>query len=306
MNLTASNIKDHAIGRQQNPMYYSKKLKIFNNSPPLGTQIPQAVGQAYVKKIFEEQDSCVVVFFGEGAASEGDAFTGLNFAATLKSPVVFICRNNEYAISTHSDEQYSGDGIVSIRMSEIPLKQYLEKYMSKSDTKIPKKRKVNTKRQKYMIIHSYNRLTIHDDDEIVPPAFQNEIFQQSDDDEPQIVEIPDNFPSNHSNPNKWKSLKLDSEMFAPLNIPPDTKVENSEITDSNTEKKKKRRFEDDNDMSPVRRVKEEINEDPPTHVIFRDRKTLKKRDQAVENAKNVEKQKREEEIKAKYSLWELG
>lgn len=52
-------------------------------------------------------------YFGEGAASEGDFHAGLNFAATLKSQTIFFCRNNGYAISTPSKEQYIGDGIVS-------------------------------------------------------------------------------------------------------------------------------------------------------------------------------------------------
>ncbi len=55
----------------------------------------------------------VTCYFGEGAASEGDFHAGLNIAATRSSPVVFICRNNGYAISTPTLEQYRGDGIAS-------------------------------------------------------------------------------------------------------------------------------------------------------------------------------------------------
>jgi 2-oxoisovalerate dehydrogenase E1 component alpha subunit len=43
----------------------------------------------------------------------GDFHAALNFAATLKAPVLFICRNNGYAISTPSEEQFKGDGIAS-------------------------------------------------------------------------------------------------------------------------------------------------------------------------------------------------
>ena len=56
--------------------------------------------------------SCVVCYFGDGAAQEGDCHAAMNFAATLKCPVIFICRNNGYAISTPVEEQYAGDGIV--------------------------------------------------------------------------------------------------------------------------------------------------------------------------------------------------
>lgn len=50
----------------------------------------------------------VAVYFGEGAASEGDFHASLNFAATLSAPVLFICRNNGWAISTPTTEQYRG------------------------------------------------------------------------------------------------------------------------------------------------------------------------------------------------------
>lgn len=53
----------------------------------------------------------VICYFGEGAASEGDAHAGFNFAATLECPIIFFCRNNGYAISTPTSEQYRGDGI---------------------------------------------------------------------------------------------------------------------------------------------------------------------------------------------------
>lgn len=55
----------------------------------------------------------VACYFGEGAASEGDFHAALNIAATRSCPVVFICRNNGYAISTPTLEQYRGDGIAS-------------------------------------------------------------------------------------------------------------------------------------------------------------------------------------------------
>lgn len=55
----------------------------------------------------------VACYFGEGAASEGDFHAALNIAATRSCPVVFICRNNGYAISTPTLDQYRGDGIAS-------------------------------------------------------------------------------------------------------------------------------------------------------------------------------------------------
>ncbi|KAJ3023454.1 UNVERIFIED_CONTAM: hypothetical protein HDU68_008610 [Siphonaria sp. JEL0065] len=107
-----SNEKDLGKGRQMPVHYGSKELNIQTISSPLGTQLPQAAGSAYALKR-EGKDACVVCFFGEGAASEGDFHAALNMAATTESPVIFFCRNNGYAISTPAREQYRGDGIAS-------------------------------------------------------------------------------------------------------------------------------------------------------------------------------------------------
>lgn len=68
------------------------------------------MGAAYAIKR-ADANRAVICYFGEGAASEGDAHAGFNFAATLECPIVFFCRNNGYAISTPTSEQYRGDGI---------------------------------------------------------------------------------------------------------------------------------------------------------------------------------------------------
>ena len=103
--------KDDCSGGRQMPVHYgSKTLNYQTISSPLATQMPQASGAAYAAKLGGE-DRIVTCYFGEGAASEGDAHASLNFAATLEAPVLFFCRNNGYAISTRSDEQYRGDGI---------------------------------------------------------------------------------------------------------------------------------------------------------------------------------------------------
>jgi len=78
-------------------------------SSPLATQISQAAGAAYGLKL-QAKDSVAITYYGEGAASEGDYHAGVNFAATLNCPTIFFCRNNHYAISTPSSEQYSGEG----------------------------------------------------------------------------------------------------------------------------------------------------------------------------------------------------
>lgn len=105
-----SNADDLGKGRQMPVHYGSAKLHVQTISSPLGTQIPQASGTAYALKM-EGKKRIVTCYFGEGAASEGDFHPALNFAATLECPVLFFCRNNGFAISTPSSEQYQGDGI---------------------------------------------------------------------------------------------------------------------------------------------------------------------------------------------------
>ncbi|XP_055638274.1 2-oxoisovalerate dehydrogenase subunit alpha, mitochondrial [Toxorhynchites rutilus septentrionalis] len=111
VNQCYGNREDQGKGRQMPVHYGSKKLNFVTISSPLGTQIPQAVGAAYAFKRQPNNKRCVITYFGEGAASEGDAHAAFNFAATLDCPVILFCRNNGFAISTPSKEQYRGDGI---------------------------------------------------------------------------------------------------------------------------------------------------------------------------------------------------
>jgi 2-oxoisovalerate dehydrogenase E1 component alpha subunit len=112
MNQMFSNELDPNKGRQMPIHYGDKKLNFMTISSPLGTQIPQAAGYAYGQKL-AGQEALTICYFGEGAASEGDFHAGLNMAAVLNCPTIFFCRNNGYAISTPSEEQFKGDGIAS-------------------------------------------------------------------------------------------------------------------------------------------------------------------------------------------------
>ncbi|CAK1541938.1 unnamed protein product [Leptosia nina] len=113
INQCYGNHEDPGKGRHMPVHYGSKQLNVVTISSPLATQMPQAVGAAYAFKRTPDNDRCVICYFGEGAASEGDAFAAFNFAATLDCPVILFCRNNGYAISTPSSEQYRGDGIAA-------------------------------------------------------------------------------------------------------------------------------------------------------------------------------------------------
>lgn len=119
MNQLFANRLDNGRGRNMPVHYGSRALNIHTISSPLATQLPHAAGAAYALKIQHLQNPsevprrAVACYFGEGAASEGDFHAALNIAATRNCPAIFICRNNGFAISTPSLEQYRGDGIAS-------------------------------------------------------------------------------------------------------------------------------------------------------------------------------------------------
>jgi len=107
-----SNDLDLGKGRQMPIHYGSRALNYLTISSPLGTQLTQAVGVAYRLKL-QKKPNIAICFFGDGSSSSIDFHSACNFAATLKVPIIFFCRNNGFAISTPVDEQYAGDGIVS-------------------------------------------------------------------------------------------------------------------------------------------------------------------------------------------------
>ena len=113
-----SNCEDLGHGRNMPIHFGSRELNIRTVSSALATQLPHAAGAAYALKLQNQQNPDVeprvaVTYFGEGAASEGDFHAALNIAATREAPCIFICRNNGYAISTPTSDQYRGDGIAS-------------------------------------------------------------------------------------------------------------------------------------------------------------------------------------------------
>jgi pyruvate dehydrogenase E1 component alpha subunit len=62
-------------------------------SVPIGTRLLHAVGLGYAIN-YRQQEEVVMVFFGDGATSEGDFAEALNFAGVWQTPVVFICQKN--------------------------------------------------------------------------------------------------------------------------------------------------------------------------------------------------------------------
>src|SRR5437867_4224110 len=73
--------------------------KLASICVPIGTQIPHAAGLAWGKKL-KGEPGIAMVFFGDGATSEGAFHEGVNFAAVMQAPLVLVCNNNSWAIST--------------------------------------------------------------------------------------------------------------------------------------------------------------------------------------------------------------
>jgi pyruvate dehydrogenase E1 component alpha subunit len=81
---------------------------VAHNIAPLnisiGAQIPHATGMAWASKL-RGDDGVVVCHFGDGATSQGDFHEGLNFAGVFDVPAVFVCNNNQWAISVPAGAQ---------------------------------------------------------------------------------------------------------------------------------------------------------------------------------------------------------
>jgi pyruvate dehydrogenase E1 component alpha subunit len=79
-------------------MHIPENVNMFTVSIPVGTHIPHAVGCAWAMKLKHEK-AATAVYFGDGATSKGDFHEAMNFAGVLKAPCVFVCQNNQWAIS---------------------------------------------------------------------------------------------------------------------------------------------------------------------------------------------------------------
>lgn len=100
-------------GARQFPLHGAHpRVDLFSFSNVVATQLPQAVGVALADKM-RGSDAVTVVFFGDGAASQGDTHEAMNFAGIHRLPVIFLCENNRYAISVPLSKQMPVDSVAS-------------------------------------------------------------------------------------------------------------------------------------------------------------------------------------------------
>jgi len=90
-----------------NPAEYS----VASICVPIGTHVPHAAGLAWGKKLKGEK-TVAIVYFGDGATSEGSFHEGANLAAVMQAPLVLFCNNNQWAISTPVSAQTRAEALV--------------------------------------------------------------------------------------------------------------------------------------------------------------------------------------------------
>jgi pyruvate dehydrogenase E1 component alpha subunit len=83
-----------------NPLDYN----VASICVPVGTHVPHAVGFAWGSRL-KGEDRVAIVYFGDGATSEGSFHEGATFAGAMKAPVILFCNNNQWAISTPVSRQ---------------------------------------------------------------------------------------------------------------------------------------------------------------------------------------------------------
>jgi pyruvate dehydrogenase E1 component alpha subunit/2-oxoisovalerate dehydrogenase E1 component alpha subunit len=104
------NANDPAHGRQAPGQVGSRASRHVIGSASVASQMPHATGLAWAARMRGEH-TVVVGFVGDGGTSEDDFQSGLNFAAVFKAPVVFVCQNNQWAISTPLSHQTAARSI---------------------------------------------------------------------------------------------------------------------------------------------------------------------------------------------------
>ena len=105
------NADDVTKGRQMPCHPCDREHHYVVMSSCVSTQVPHAVGIAMAMKIKGDNGKCCFGYMGDGGTSEGDFHVALNFAGVTKAPVVLICQNNQWAISTPGTIQTASETI---------------------------------------------------------------------------------------------------------------------------------------------------------------------------------------------------
>ncbi len=104
------NARDLAKGHGMPNALGDRSINYVTLSAPVGAMIPHAVGFGLAARI-RKDPAVALVYFGEGGTSSNDFHTGLNFAGVFKAQTVFLCHNNQYAISVPLAKQTAAESI---------------------------------------------------------------------------------------------------------------------------------------------------------------------------------------------------
>ncbi len=104
------NSLDASKGRQMPCHYGAAEQNYATLSSPIATQLPHAVGVALGMKVQHKSAVCVG-YMGDGATSENDFHTSLDMAGRLNLPLVFVCQNNQWAISVPFEGQTASSSV---------------------------------------------------------------------------------------------------------------------------------------------------------------------------------------------------
>ena len=84
--------------------------RLMAGGGPIATQLPQAAGTALASKI-KDEEAVTIVYFGEGASSEGEFHESCNLAGLHRLPLIFLCENNQYALSIPLAREVAGGSV---------------------------------------------------------------------------------------------------------------------------------------------------------------------------------------------------
>jgi pyruvate dehydrogenase E1 component alpha subunit len=105
------NADDHSKGRQMPCHPCERAVNYVVMSSCVSSQLPHAVGIGMAMKIAGDTGRVVIGYMGDGGTSEGDFHTAMNFAGVFSPPVVLVCQNNQWAISTPGALQSASETI---------------------------------------------------------------------------------------------------------------------------------------------------------------------------------------------------
>ena len=83
-------------------------LKMLPFQAAIAGQLPQAAGLAWGMKL-KRDPGVVLAVFGDGGTSQGDFHEAMNLAGVMKAPIIFLCQNNGWAISTTVEQQTASE-----------------------------------------------------------------------------------------------------------------------------------------------------------------------------------------------------